>query len=123
MAKYSFEYVMGLKEKDFEALVIKEKKVAEWNEICGRTTTHKSYPKVLKPMKPTKKNRDNGTYNPEKMTWQADKSKKPTIQHKEITFFEAKTAFAIEVLKIAKKPAAAKKETFRDRAAKLAENN
>jgi len=121
MAKYTFEQIMDMKEPAFVAMVAKEKKQAEYNEICGRTTTQKKYPKVQKPMKKTAKNVKDGTYDANKLTWQADKTKKPTIVHKPITFFEVKTAFAKEVLKLEPKGKVAK-ETFRDRAAAAAQN-
>lgn len=120
--KYTFEQIMDMKEDAFTKVVVSLKKQAEYNEICGRTTAQKKYPKVLAPMKSTKKNREDGSYNPNKMTWQADKSKKPTIVHKPITFFEVKAAFASEVLGLKKKEDAPKKPSFRERAAELANN-
>ena len=116
---YTFEEIMDMKEAPFIALVKELGKMADLDEIAGRTTPQKVYPRVLKPMKYDKKHPEN--YDPNKMTYQADKTKKPTIKQKPITFFEVKTCFAKEVLGLTVK---VKKSnpTFRDRIAAAAQN-
>ena len=119
--KMNYEKLMDMKEDEFITFVQKAGKMAELNEIASRTTKQKKYPKVQKPMRKTAKNVQDGTYDETKITWQADKSKKPQIVEKPITFFEVKTAFAKEVLKLEKK-VKADKITFRDRIAAAAQN-
>lgn len=121
-AKISFDALMAMKQDELIAYAKKIGKMAELAEISTRFTTHKKYPKVQKPMKQTKKNVADGSFNPEKYTWQADKTKKPTIEKKPITFFEAKAAFATEVLKLEKKAAKAAEPNWRDAVAAAAEN-
>ena len=122
----SFEALMNLKENEFIDFCEKNGYMAELDEIAGRSTEQKVYPKILKPMKKPspaqlKKNpKLADTYDANKMTPQADKTQKPSIVLKPITFFEVKTAFAKEVLKLEPKPTT--KETFRDRIAKRAQN-
>ena len=128
----SFEALMNLLEDDFIDFCERNGYMAELNEIASRDTEQKVYPKVLKPMKkPTpaqvkknpacleayKKGMEEG-----KMTWQADKTQKPRIVLKPITFFEVKAAFATEVLKLEKKAPVEVKDTFRGRIAKRAQN-
>ena len=110
-AKMTFDKLMKMKEDEFIAYVAKAGKMAELDEIAGRTTKQKKYPKVLKESKKI----------PGKMTYQADKTATPKIVSKPITFFEVKTAFAKEVLKLEKK-VKEDKLTFRDRIAAAAQN-
>lgn len=110
-AKITFEKLMNMKEDEFFSFVVKQGKAAEFEEILSRTTKQKKYPKVLKPSKKIEG----------KMTYQADKTQKPQIVSKPITFFEAKAAFAKEVLKLEKKTKQ-DKPTFRDRFATIAQN-
>lgn len=110
-AKMTFEKLMKMKEDEFISYVEKAGKMAELNEIAGRTTKQKKYPKVRKESKTI----------PGKFTYQADKTASPKIVSKPITFFEVKTAFAKEVLKLEKK-VKQDKPTFRDRIAAAANN-
>lgn len=110
-AKMTFDKLMNMKEDEFITYVSKAGKMAELNEIAARTTKQKQYPKVLKPSRKVEG----------KMTYQADKTQKPKIVEKPITFFEVKTAFAKEVLKLEKK-VKEDKPTFRDRIAAAAQN-
>jgi hypothetical protein len=108
---YTFEQVMKMDEEAFLALVTEVNAFDKYVKLCGKSTKQKKYPKVLKPSKKI----------PGKMTYQADKTQQPVIVTKPITFFEVKTAFAKEVLKLEPKGKIAK-ETFRDRAAAAAQN-
>ncbi len=121
-AKITRKALMAMKEDKLIEFATKNGYMAELSAIADRTVEHKKYPKVQKPMKQTKKNREDGTYDASKMTWQADKTKKPIIEYKPITFFEVKAAFADEVLKLPKVPEKKKEPTFRDRIAAAANN-
>ena len=103
-APITFKALMAMKEDAFLAFVQANGYTEQVKAIASRQTEQKVYPRILKPSKK----------NPEKLTYQADKTQKPTIKVKPITFFEVKSAFADEVLGLEKAPAA-KKETFRDR--------
>lgn len=96
----SFKEILDMKETPFIKYVVELGKEEEWAEIVTRNTKQKVYPKIQKQQKKTKKN----PYPKEgKLTWQADKTKEPAIIEKPITFVEAKTAFAMEVLGLTKK--------------------
>lgn len=100
----SFQSVMKMKEDVFFQFVADNGHAEQIKPILRRKTEQKVYPKVLKPSKKI----------PEKMTYQADKTQKPKITVKPITFFEVKSAYCEEVLKLEKKQPE-KKETFRER--------
>lgn len=114
--------LMKMKEQELIDFAAKNGLIAELNEIAETPVKHKKYPRVLKPMRHTKDNREDGTYNPEKMTWQADKTKKPQIIEELPTFLEIKTTLADKVLKLPKVPEKKKELTFRDRIAEAAHN-
>ena len=119
--KVSFQTVMAMKEDEFFDFVVANGHAEQLKKIGSRKTEQKVYPKVLKPRRPLtaaerKDAKKVAAYeaNPNKLTYQADKTQKPTIKVKEITFFELKSAYCEEVLKLEKKQPE-KKETFRDR--------
>lgn len=106
----TFKAIMDMKEEAFFDFCEKRGIMAEVNEIAGRYTEQKVYPKMRR-----------WNEEKEKYTYVADKSKAPKIKSKPITFFEVKAAVCNEVLKIEKKKPA-KKTTFRERAAERAQN-
>ena len=124
----TYKQLMNMKEDDFLSFVEAGGYAAVVADICARKTAQKVYPKVLKPMKkPTpaqiKKNPKLAeAYNPNKLTPQADKTATPVVKMKPITFFEVKTAFAEEVLKLPKTEPK-KTDTFRDKAFALANSS
>lgn len=124
----TFDELMAMDEETFDKFCETNGIYAEYAAICEREEPHKIYPKVLKPMKKpspaqVKKNPKLAeAYNPDKLTWQSDKTKTPKIVYKPISFFSTKQAVAFEVLKLEKAKPAAKKETFRERAARKAQN-
>lgn len=103
-APITFKALMAMKEEPFFDFVLANGYAEQVKAIASRQTEQKVYPRILKPSKK----------NPEKLTYQADKTQKPSIKVKPITFLEVKSAFAEEVLGLEKK-APTKKETFRDR--------
>lgn len=127
----TFEEVMAMNEKEFDNFCEKEGIYAEYAKYCEDEVPVKVYPKVLKPMKrPTpaqvKKNPKLLTAYEKgkaegKMTWQTDKSQTPKIVYRPISFFEVKTRIAFDVLKL-KKASPVKKETFREKAMRKAQN-
>lgn len=108
----TFNAIMAMNEDAFHDFVIANGHAEQIKKIAVRYTEQKVYPKVLKPMKFDKKHPER--YNPDKLTYQADRSKKPTVVVKPITFFEIKSCYCEEVLllaKVEKEP----KETIRNR--------
>lgn len=104
LATKTFEEVMKMKEEPFFAYVAANSHSEAIKPILRRKTEQKSYPRVLKPSKK----------NPDKMTYQADKTKQPKITRRPITFFEVKAAYCFEILKMEKLPEK-EKDTFRTR--------
>ena len=108
----TFNAIMAMDEEAFHSFVDAHGHAENIKLIAVRYTEQKVYPKVLKPMKYDSKHPER--YNPDKLTYQADKTKTPTIVQKPITFFEIKSAYCEEVLGL-QKVVKEKKETFRDR--------
>lgn len=100
----TFEEIMDMKENAFFDYVSKNGHSETIKPILRRKTPQKQFPRVLKPSKK----------NPNKMTYQADKTQEPVIVKRPITFFETKAAYCFEILKIEKKPQEPK-NTFRTR--------
>ena len=100
----TYKQLMAMKEADFLAFVENGGYASVVADIATRKTPQKVYPRVKK----------ESAKKPGKFTYQADKTATPVVKMKPITFFEVKTAFADEVLKL---PRAEKKqkETFRDK--------
>ena len=117
----TFEEILNMKEKAFTDYVEALGKEEAWAEITERYTNQKVYPKVKKPAKRNPKTGIIPTdkFGNVKMTSQADKTQPPKIVKKPITFVEAKTMFAIEVLGLSAKEEE-KGDTFRSRAAAAA---
>lgn len=105
----TYKQLMAMKQDDFFAFVDAGGYASVVAEIAARKTAQNVYPKVKKESKK----------HPGKMTYQADKTATPVVKMKPITFFEVKTAFADEVLKLPRTEKK-QKETFRDKLIALA---
>lgn len=97
----TYSDVLSMDEEELIAYAKSIGKLEDLKTIVARKTTQSKHPRI----------RVESEKHPGKMVWVADKSRRAIKDKKPITFLEAKSAFAKEILGFQ----TAKKETFRDR--------